>query len=182
MRLPRRLVVRPQARGMRRALAAVCARARGGAREMGVARLPVGATKGRRQLPVCRGVHWSDDETTTVARLCATLRSWRWTRMTAGTHWPRRTLLTSECQACSAASVPGAASAPDAIERRVETWPALYRGRQPSGDKKTQPAVRRELVCRSTRACVSITCALSACAQDALTGRRGGKRLAAGVE
>ena len=47
----------------------------------------------------------------------------------------------------------------------------------------TYGTVRRELVCRSTRAeLVSLSPVLSACAQDALTGRRGGKRLAAGVE
>ena len=39
---------------MRRALAAACARARGGARGMGVARLPIGTSKGRALLPVRR--------------------------------------------------------------------------------------------------------------------------------
>ena len=109
--------------------AAACARARGGARRMGVARLPVGATKGRRQSPVCRGVHLSVGETTTLAHLCSTRGSWRWARMMADTHWSQRIHLTHECQACSAVGEPGAASGHAALETRVETWPALYRGR-----------------------------------------------------
>ena len=59
--------------------------------------------------PVCTRVHSSDDETTTVAHLCATHRSWRWTRVAAGTHWPRRIHLTRECHSCSDATWPGVA-------------------------------------------------------------------------
>ena len=60
--------------------------------------------------PVCTRVHSSDDETTTVAHLCATHRSWRWTRVAAGTHWPRRIHLTHECHSCSDATWPGVAA------------------------------------------------------------------------
>ena len=43
-------------------------------------------------------------------------------------------------------------------------------------------APRTRLSVDSSRELVSLSPVLSACAQDALTGRRGGKRLAAGVE
>ena len=125
--------------------AAACARARGGARRMGVARLPVGATKGRRQSPVCRGVHLSVVETTTLAHLCSTRGSWRRARMMADTHWWQRTHLTHECQACSAVGEPGAASGHAALETQVETWPALYRGREPTGETINQPGTSHEL-------------------------------------
>ena len=41
--------------------------------------------------------------------LCATRRSWRWTRVAAGTHWSLRSHLTHECHSCSAATGPGVA-------------------------------------------------------------------------
>ena len=114
--------------------AAACARARDGARRMGVARLRVGATKERAQPPVCKWVNMSADETTTLAHLCATRGSWRWTRMTADTHWSQCILQTRECHACSAVGGLGAASGHAALETQVETWPALYRGREPKGE------------------------------------------------
>ena len=51
--------------------AAACARARDGARRMGVAHLRVGATKERAQPPVCNWVNMSADEATTLAHLCS---------------------------------------------------------------------------------------------------------------
>ena len=114
--------------------AAACARARDGARRMGVAHLRVGATKERAQPPVCNWVNMSADETTTLAHLCATRGSWRWTRMTADTHWSQCILQTHECHACSAVGGLGAASGHAALETQVETWPALYRGREPTGE------------------------------------------------
>ena len=41
--------------------------------------------------------------------LCATRRSWRWTRVAAGTHGSLRSHLTHECHSCSAATGPGVA-------------------------------------------------------------------------
>ena len=37
--------------------------------------------------PVCNRVHSGADESTTLAHLCATRGSWRWTRVAAGTLW-----------------------------------------------------------------------------------------------
>ena len=125
--------------------AAACARARDGARRMGVAHLRVGATKERAQPPVCNWVNMSADETTTLAHLCATRGSWRWTRMTADTHWSQCILQTRECHACSAVGGLGAASGHAALETRVETWPALYRGREPTGETINQPGTSHEL-------------------------------------
>jgi len=130
--------------------AAACARARDGARRMGVARLRVGATKERAQPPVCKWVNMSADETTTLAHLCATRGSWRWTRMTADTHWSQCILQTHECHACSAVGGLGAASGHAALETQVETWPALYRGREPTGENN-KPACSRLIACARAR-------------------------------
>ena len=126
--------------------AAACARARDGARRMGVARLRVGATKERAQPPVCKWVNMSADETTTLAHLYATRGSWRWTRMTADTHWSQCILQTRECHACSAVGGLGAASGHAALETRVETWPALYRGREPTGENNKPAWIDRRLL------------------------------------
>eukprot|EP00964_Phaeocystis_antarctica_P004621 scaffold2492_cov33-Phaeocystis_antarctica.AAC.1 len=74
----------------------------------------------------------SADETTTLAHLCSMRGSWRWVRMTADTHWSQRIHQTREFYACSAVGGLGAASGHAALETRVETWPALYRGREPT--------------------------------------------------
>eukprot|EP00964_Phaeocystis_antarctica_P124618 scaffold88262_cov87-Phaeocystis_antarctica.AAC.1 len=53
--------------------AAACARARDGARRIGVARLRVGATKERAQPPICNGVNMSAGETTTLAHFLTSI-------------------------------------------------------------------------------------------------------------
>jgi len=60
--------------------------------------------------PVCNRVPSSADETTTLAHLCATRGSWRWTRVAAGTHWSQCIHLTHECHSRSAATAHGVAS------------------------------------------------------------------------
>ena len=60
--------------------------------------------------PVCNRVPSSADETTTLAHLCATRGSWRWTRVAAGTHWAAWIHLTHECHSRSAATAHGVAS------------------------------------------------------------------------
>eukprot|EP00964_Phaeocystis_antarctica_P096842 scaffold63074_cov39-Phaeocystis_antarctica.AAC.3 len=54
--------------------------------------------------------------------------------MTADTHCSQCILQTRECHACSADGGLGAASGHAALETQVETWPALYRGREPKGE------------------------------------------------
>eukprot|EP00964_Phaeocystis_antarctica_P060480 scaffold36077_cov44-Phaeocystis_antarctica.AAC.1 len=60
--------------------------------------------------PVCNRVHSGADETTTLAHLCATRGSWRWTRVAAGTHWSPWIHLTHDCHSRSAATAHGVAS------------------------------------------------------------------------
>ena len=75
----------------------------------GAARLP-SRVLGSALAPVCNRVPSSADETTTLAHLCATRGSWRWTRVAAGTHWAAWIHLTHECHSCSAATAHGVAS------------------------------------------------------------------------
>ena len=75
----------------------------------GAARLP-SRVFGSALAPVCHRVPSGADETTTLAHLCATRGSWRWTRVAAGTHWSQCIHLTHECHSCSAATAHGVAS------------------------------------------------------------------------
>ena len=82
-------------------------------------------------------------ETTTLAHLRATHKSWPWARMTAYTHWSQRIHQTHECHSCSAfgRSLQGAEwqGGTYGYGTQVETWPAVYTRHQPRGVKK-EPA------------------------------------------